>query len=63
MSINALVMSVRSMLYCGKAALHTTAPGAVENDYSERGARRDFANIVEVHKRLGWSSNKMFKDS
>lgn len=62
-SINALIMSVRAMLIVGKAALRTTAPGAKEADYCYADAARDFKHIVDTHKKHGWTSHPMFKNS
>jgi len=61
--INSLVQSVRSMLMTGGARLRDTKPSTREPDYSVQEARRDFAHIVNVHKKHGWTSHPMFKDS
>mmetsp|Transcript_37453 Transcript_37453/g.89904 ORF Transcript_37453/g.89904 Transcript_37453/m.89904 type:complete len:175 (-) Transcript_37453:303-827(-) len=63
-SLNAVIMSVRSMLLCAPAArLATTARNAREHDYEEDEGRRDAAMIERIHRTHGWTDNKMFKTS
>ena len=62
-SIPALVMSVRAMLLVGKARLRSTAPSTRELDYRYNEARKDFAHIVQVHKKHGWTNHPMFRNS
>jgi ubiquitin-conjugating enzyme E2 Q len=62
-SIDALVQSTRAMLMAGRARLRCTTPSTREADYSYEEARRDFAHIVKIHKKNGWTSHPMFKNS
>ena len=64
-SLNAVIMSVRSMLLCGEhaARLANTARGAREHDYAEDEGRRDAAMIERIHRQQGWTDSKMFKNS
>ena len=54
-SIHALATSVRAMMLTGHPRLATTSKAAREPEYSLEGARRDFASLVKIHKRHGWS--------
>ena len=47
----------------GVARLRDTKPNTREPDYCVEEARRDFAHIVNVHKKHGWTSHPMFKNS
>lgn len=62
-SIDALVQSVRAMLMAGKARLLSIDPAAREADYTYAGAKRDFAHILSVHGKHGWTSHPMFKNA
>ena len=53
-SIHALATSVRAMMLTGHPRLATTSKAAREPVPLE-GARRDFASLVKIHKRHGWS--------
>ena len=62
-SVDALIQSVRAMLAAGGARLAATDPDVREPDYTYEGARRDFAHIVSVHSKHGWTSHPMFKNA
>ena len=62
-SLNAIIMSVRSMLHCGSARLKTTERGAREHDYDEQEGKRDASMIERIHRAHGWTDSKMFKNS
>ena len=62
-SISALVMSVRAMLLVGKARLKSIAPHVREADYRADEARRDFAHILKIHSKHGWTSHPVFKNA
>ena len=63
-SLNAVIMSVRSMLLCEPAArLANTARDAREHDYDEEEGRRDATFIERTHSKHGWTNHKMFKTS
>jgi len=62
-SFEALAQSVRAMMLTGNVRLAKTQPGTKEPDYQYEEARRDFAHIVKIHKKVGWTSHPMFKNS
>ena len=62
-SIDALVQSVRAMLMAGNARLASLEPSTREADYTFEGAKRDFAHILNVHGKHGWTSHPMFKNA
>lgn len=62
-SVSALVQSIRAMLLTGSVRLRSTQPGVREADYQLEEAKRDFAHIVKIHKKHGWTSHPKFKNS
>ena len=59
-SVESVIHQIRAMLMQGAAAVDSSATQRL-GDTSEFHARREFQQIVDTHKRSGWSSLKAWR--